>query len=206
MNTHNVGHLGIDLPMNTKYVSDNPISQWLIRNFMGALLSLVASIETRPQQILDVGCGEGIVPRQLRPLWPSVTLHGLDVDPALLQVARQLVADIGCVAGSIYSLPVATAAYDLVFCTEVLEHLQKPELAVAEVTRVGKGYFLFSVPNEPWWRLANMARGSYWREWGNTPSHLNHWSTAEFVQLLSRYCNVVQVKRPFPWTMVLCQK
>ena len=48
-----------------------------------------------------------------------------------------------------------------------------------------------------------MARGAYWSELGNTPGHLNHWSRRSFVRLLSRHGDVVEVRSPFPWTMLL---
>ena len=62
---------------------------------------------------------------------------------------------------------------------------------------------LVSVPREPIWRAVNMARGAYLKDLGNTPGHLNHWSKRGFVQLLSRYGNVVEARSPFPWTMLL---
>ena len=48
-----------------------------------------------------------------------------------------------------------------------------------------------------------MARGAYWRDLGNTPGHVNHWSKRAFVDLLSRYGTVEEARSPFPWTMVL---
>ena len=38
---------------------------------------------------------------------------------------------------------------------------------------------------------------------GNTPGHLNHWSTRSFVDLLARHGEVGEVRTPFPWTMLL---
>ena len=60
-----------------------------------------------------------------------------------------------------------------------------------------------SVPREPLWRMLNLARGAYVRDLGNTPGHVNHWSDAGFVALLARYGEVVEVRSPFPWTMLL---
>ena len=48
-----------------------------------------------------------------------------------------------------------------------------------------------------------MARGAYWSALGNTPGHLNHWSRGAFVDLLSSYGEIAQVRSPFPWTMLL---
>ena len=56
---------------------------------------------------------------------------------------------------------------------------------------------------EPLWRALNVLRGAYVRELGNTPGHLNHWSKRSFVELLSRHGEVVEVRAPFPWTMLL---
>ena len=64
-------------------------------------------------------------------------------------------------------------------------------------------YLLVSVPREPLWRGLNMARGAYWRDLGNTPGHVNHWSKRGFVSLLSRYGTVEEARSPFPWTMLL---
>lgn len=203
LDTHNIG---VNLPMNTKYLTGNPFSRWLIRRFVRTMISMVSSRGVSPEKILDVGCGEGIVPRQLRLLWPSAYFHGMDIDPELLVVARRLVPDLGCIAGSIYALPWKDRTYDLVCCTEVLEHLDFPDLALAEIIRVGKQCFLFSVPNEPYWRIANMARGAYLSEWGNPPGHLNHWSISKFVGLLSKFSEVMDVQCPFPWIIVLCMK
>jgi len=203
LNTHDIG---LNLPMNTKYLSGNPVSRRLIRQFVKTVISMLSLRDTAMENILDVGCGEGIIPRQLRLLWPSANFHGLDINPELLLVARTLVSDMQCISGSVYALPWREGAYDLVCCTEVLEHLKNPELAISEIMRVGKKYFLFSVPNEPWWRIANIARGAYLPEWGNPPGHLNHWTRVQFIRLLSRFFEVVDVQCPFPWVIALCIK
>jgi len=203
LRTHDVG---IDLPMNTKYLSTNPISRWLIHRFIGTMLSMLSSINANIQTILDVGCGEGILPRQLRIVWPSALFHGLDIDSNLLKVALEIVPKFECMVGSIYNLPITSSAYNLVICTEVLEHLDNPDLALSEITRIGNGYFFFSVPNEPLWRLSNMARGAYWDHWGNSPGHINHWSSHQFKKFLSKHSTILNVKRSFPWILTLCHK
>ena len=71
------------------------------------------------------------------------------------------------------------------------------------MARVSSSWILVSVPREPLWRGLNMARGAYWRDLGNTPGHLNHWSKREFAGLLRRYGEVVELRSPFPWTMAL---
>jgi len=61
------------------------------------------------------------------------------------------------------------------------------------------------VPREPIWRILNMARGKYWRALGNTPGHLQHWSRSGILGLLAEHFEIVEVRTPLPWTMVLCR-
>ena len=86
---------------------------------------------------------------------------------------------------------------------EVLEHVPDPEHTVAEMARVASSHLLVSVPREPLWRALNVARGAYLRDLGNTPGHVNHWSKVGFCSLLQNYGRVHEVRKPFPWTMVL---
>jgi hypothetical protein len=71
------------------------------------------------------------------------------------------------------------------------------------MARVARRHLLVSVPHEPLWRALNVARGAYLRELGNTPGHVNHWTRRGFVAMLSRHGQVIEVRSPFPWTMVL---
>lgn len=189
------------LPMNTKYLTGNPVSRRLIGGFMGSLISMVSTLEL--SSVLEVGCGEGLVLRQLDNILPGLPMIGLDVDAELLNAAKAILPHAAYIEGSIYSLPLPTRSYDVVVCTEVLEHLEEPHTALQEVARVAGRYCLFSVPHEPWWRFANMVRGSYWSNLGNTPGHVNHWTDNSFVHLVGRYFDILEVRRPFPWTMVL---
>jgi hypothetical protein len=51
----------------------------------------------------------------------------------------------------------------------------------------------------------NMARGAYWRALGNTPGHINHWSSAAFERLVSDFFEVKAKTSPVPWTLLLCR-
>ena len=71
------------------------------------------------------------------------------------------------------------------------------------MARVARSHLRVSVPHEPLWRALNLARGAYVRDLGNTPGHINHWSTRGLTRLLSNYGEVVEVRTPFPWTQAL---
>ncbi len=210
-----------------KYGTRNPIARWLMDGFLGAArdLASLAGVE----DLHEVGCGEGHLAVQLAQ-W-GYRVRGTDVGPTIIERARAHAAAAGVdvstaashdgaanaaargprggVTGfeiaSIYELDPLSDAAPLVVCCEVLEHLDEPERALSALRAVARPWLLVSVPREPIWRVANMARGRYLSALGNTPGHLNHWSKRSFLRLLTRHSEVVAVRSPFPWTMALCR-
>jgi ubiquinone/menaquinone biosynthesis C-methylase UbiE len=193
-----------------KYGSTNPVVRRLMAGFERTLDELFT--QAAPGSVLDVGCGEGVLTEQwavrleASPTAPSPSrVVGIDLsDPKLAaQWSTRQRANLQFVPMTVEALEFADGEFDLVAATEVLEHVQEPERALAEMARVAGRFLLVSVPHEPLWRALNMARGAYLGQLGNTPGHLNHWTRRSFVSLLGRYGEVVQVRSPFPWTMLL---
>jgi len=92
-------------------------------------------------RILDVGCGTGVVGYDLLKLIPSAQLVGLDIEPSILQVARQNLPDGrsgGLVTGDAFSLPLRQASFDLVACQYLLQHLSQPVKVFEEMRRVSR--------------------------------------------------------------------
>ena len=89
---------------------------------------------------------------------------------------------------------------------EVLEHLEDPDSALKELSRVSSKYCLVSVPQEPLWRILNICRLKYLSNFGNTPGHLNHWSKNQFVEFVGKYFKVKKIKLSLPWIIVLAKK
>ena len=108
--------------------------------------------------------------------------------------------------GTIYALPYKDNSFDLIICSEVLEHLEHPDKALEELQRVSKKYVALSVPNEPIFMISNFLRGKNWSRWGNDIEHINHWSTRKFAKFVSKEFSIVEVKRSFPWTIVIAKK
>lgn len=68
-------------------------------------------------------------------------------------------------------------------------------------------YIVLSVPREPIWRLLNMVRGKYIRDWGNTSGHIQNWSAKKFRSFLEESgMEIVEMRKPLPWTMVHLKK
>ena len=185
-----------------KYGSTNPVVKRLMAGFESALDELFRAAS--PGSLLDVGCGEGVLTHQ----WASRVdgrVVGIDLDDPQLHAewAKRQAPNLEYRVMKAENLPFGDGEFEVASAIEVLEHVPDPEHTVAEMARVANRFLLVSVPREPLWRALNLARGAYWKDLGNTPGHLNHWSKRSFVQLLSRYGTVAEARSPFPWTMLL---
>jgi 2-polyprenyl-3-methyl-5-hydroxy-6-metoxy-1,4-benzoquinol methylase len=186
-----------------KYGSDNPVVRRLMAGFERNLEELF--VRAAPRSLLDVGCGEGVLVEGWAKRLGEGRVVGIDLEEESIQAgwAERQAPNLEYRVMEAENLPFAANEFDLASAIEVLEHVPDPAHTVAEMARCAARHLLVSVPREPLWRIVNIARGAYWRELGNTPGHLNHWSRASFVELLARHGEVVEVRSPFPWTMLL---
>ena len=95
------------------------------------------------ERVLDVGCGSGVVTREIaRRVGRSGLSVGLDPSPALLAVARDLTHEAGLAdrvefrEGDARRLPFADGSFDAAVCVTVLSHVPNGEAAIPELVRV----------------------------------------------------------------------
>lgn len=186
-----------------KYDS-NKAHQFLINGFMKSVDSFVK--KTGKTSFFEAGCGEGQILGVL--YQQNLDVSGMDlseeaVEMTITNFKNHYDYDIECFVGSVYDRNVLP--HKCILCCEVLEHLDNPRKALENIVARTDEYFIVSVPREPLWCVLNFLRGKYWRSFGNTPGHINHWSKRAFVKLISEYAEVVDVKNPMPWTVVLAK-
>ncbi len=144
-------------------------------------------------RILDIGCGSG---RHLAEAarYRDVCIAGTDLHPAELKQAGDRLdwlAEMGecrgrCIlsAADITRLPFADESFDLVICSEVLEHIPDHARAVAETVRVLKpgSPLVVSVPRYLPERICWLLSSDY----RNTPGgHIRIYRRRELTDLLS---------------------
>ena len=193
-----------------KYSTKNLISRYLVKGFQRSLFGLIA--HAHPTSIHEVGCGEGYWVSTLYSRGYRIT--GSDFSEKAIELAKENFCRLNPTTSgelneifkirSIYENEPDFEQLDLLLCCEVLEHLDKPYLALEALQKINAKYYIFSVPKEPIWRLLNLSRLKYILNLGNTPGHLNHWGEKGFIKLLARYFDIEIIERPLPWTMVLC--
>jgi len=197
-----------------KHTNPNPLQRWLIRRFheriaemLGQALGIDASPDHRRgtgRTVLDVGCGEGFVAAYLQDRFPNLTILGVDIDFRFLGTACTGRAYF--VGADARALPFSEETFDLVLCLEVLEHLEKPREALAELARVSRGLVLLSVPHQPFFSLANLLRGKNLTCGGDDPDHRHRWRPGQFLALLEGMGRVERLTYAFPWVIALVRK
>ncbi len=93
------------------------------------------------EDVLDIACGTGIVARLAWPgVAPAGTVVGLDVNPGMLEVARevssQLGANIRWTEGNVTNMPISDDEFDVVICQHGLQYFPDRPAALLELRRV----------------------------------------------------------------------
>ena len=127
------------MPETTNYLkhkNQNPIQQALIANFYKTFFSVLKPLKV--SSILDVGCGEGFTLKKLEEHKIGKKNEGIDNSATAIKLGHKIYPNLKLAEGDIYNLKYADSSFDMLICTEVLEHLDDPEKAVLEMKRVTK--------------------------------------------------------------------
>jgi SAM-dependent methyltransferase len=89
----------------------------------------------RARRVMDLGCGAGDSVDLFRSVDPDVSWVGVDVERSP-EVAERTRADAEFVTFDGRRLPFGDASFDLVYCKQVLEHVDHPRDLLAEAARV----------------------------------------------------------------------
>jgi SAM-dependent methyltransferase len=183
-------------------------STWVVRSALARWLREQAAelAEGPPVRILDVGCG----PKPYYPFFAAASTEYVGVD-----VVENPAADL---LGRIEALPVDDASFDVVLCTQVLEHCDDPAQAVRELRRVTRpgGRVLASTHGV---QVYHPSPGDYWRwtqtglerlfvdsaEWSSVSVAPAAGTASAFAMLLGTYIEIAlrrtMLARPPVWLL-----
>lgn len=187
-----------------KHTTSSTLQKKLLSNFEDVLLQEIKVLN--PESILDVGCGEGFTLEKLRLAKIGNHLEGVDFLDLAIELGKKDHPKLHLKQGSIYELDYKDNSFDVVICSEVLEHIEDPLKGLQELMRVAKSYCVLSVPNEPLFMLGNLLRGKNVSRLGNDIEHINHWTFWQFRQFVGTKLKVKKVLYPLPWTLIIAKK
>jgi 2-polyprenyl-6-hydroxyphenyl methylase/3-demethylubiquinone-9 3-methyltransferase len=148
--------------------------------YMRRVLVEELKIDPRGKKTLDVGCGGGILAEEFARLGCDVT--GVDPSEPSIEAARAHARQEGLAieyrTGTGEALPFPDGAFELVYCCDVLEHVNDVGRVVAEIARVLQpgGIFFYDTINRTFQSWLVMIK--LFQEWSWTsfmPPNLHDW-------------------------------
>jgi methionine biosynthesis protein MetW len=162
--------------------------------YKDAILSLLD--EDKRASLLDMGCGDGKLTHRLAAKIGTKNITGVDVSSSIVSTpgaVRMVQEDLNHPPIS----ALATAGYDVVVASQVIEHAWNTDGLAKEIYRVLKptGYLVLSTPNlAAWHNILYLTRGrqpetatvsDILYSWKETPGHMRIFTATELIVFLS---------------------
>lgn len=96
------------------------------------------------QSFLEAGCAEGFYPRLVSVRYGAKS-YGLDLSFGALKRIKDYYKMDG-ICGDAQWLPIKDKSFDVVMCSNTIEHVSFPQETIAELIRVSRKYVLIGVP------------------------------------------------------------
>jgi len=189
------------------FTHPNPLLRYVEQQRLKYLLKYSAITEN--DQVLEVGCGSGYILN----LIDKGELHGIDLSNAAITWAKDKLKH----KPNVKHLSVQPAekmtfpdnSFDVVFCSEVIEHVPDPQKLLAEIFRVAKpdARIVITFPNEGFINFCKRCVktvGLYKLILPGIPEHMeDEWHLTEFskklfIQLTADNFFILKMK-PIPW-------
>lgn len=131
--------------------------------------------------VLDIGCGNSLLPSALRAKGCSVTVG--DISPVVLDGFKALGIPTMVVDLEHIHEAAVSSIYDYIIMSEVLEHTKNPE-EIIQTLKKHTAHFILTIPNSAFYRYRFhlMFHGRFFTQWVSHPSeHVRFWSHRDFV-------------------------
>lgn len=184
----------------------NPLIRFIENKRVRSIFKMM-NIE-KEDWVIEIGCGAGNIIEKAS----TGILFGTDISPSILLKARsRLNQRAHLFLADAQNLPCKGQVFTKVICSEVLEHILEPSLALNEMSRILKdrGIAIVSIPNEP---LINRLKNIFVRlrifkwlfpkvpEKMNDEWHLHIYDLDGWLNLFKISFKVNGIRSvPFPW-------
>lgn len=110
--------------------------------------TLFAKVQFKNKKFLEVGCGLGYFSEKAAAAGAQVT--GIDIGDKLVKKTQKKIPTGKFLVASADALPFQANSFDLVLCTEVVEHVVNQKKTIDELVRVAKpkGTLVITTPNK----------------------------------------------------------
>jgi SAM-dependent methyltransferase len=156
-------------------------------------------------RFLDIGCNGGFMVHAAQQL--GFDPFGIDLDPISIAYAKTHYPDCHFSITPVEQFATTAEPFDLVYCSEVIEHVPAPRAFAAAIARLAKpgGYLYITTPDISHWRVPTDV--TQWDAFG-PPSHCVYFNPASLANLL-KGAGFTVVKKMIafkPGIKLLCRK
>lgn len=185
--------------MDALYRSENKLVRHVFQKKLETIGQLIPNVPGLT--ILDAGCGEGHLIEVLERIAPDHACVGIDATPIALSKAKIRCPKAVFHEADLRQMPFEDGTFDIVVCTDVIEHVPETEQALLEFRRVLKngGRLILTFPNEWNWTLGRLLLG---RRPVRVPDHV-HAFTPKKIRRLVGLSPLRQVNLPWPLPFAL---
>jgi SAM-dependent methyltransferase len=99
-----------------------------------ALVTSFAKAESKPKQVVDLGCGDGRSVDLFAQIMPGAAWLGIDIEESK-EVRRRTRKDVKFITFDGVNIPLETGSQELIYSCQVFEHVRYPEQLLRDVGR-----------------------------------------------------------------------
>lgn len=142
-------------------------------------------VDFHERAVLDVGSHHGLMLRLLERHDATTKLFGIDADKSRLPMSQHVCTTADIRYGTLDE-PGYEQAFDIVFMTQVMEHLVNPSQALDQLAQMtgGQGTLILTVPDG---RINDMPAGEFYPELNSYYGHINFWSLESWGYFLNQH-------------------
>lgn len=170
-----------------------------------AVLELIDQENSEPISILDVGCASGWFLSEVSSRYPKAKCTGVDVYKKAINYGKKTYKNLRLIQADAHKLPFPEKSFDLIICTEVLEHVVNPKQVLKEIKRVlnprgiaivelDSGSILFRLI---WFWWTNLRHG-VWRD-----SHIHAFNLKKLKRLILDAGFHIKKEKTFNYSMAV---
>jgi ubiquinone/menaquinone biosynthesis C-methylase UbiE len=145
----------------TKYAEGSHIGRYIITK---SILNHLARY--RFKNFIDIGGAEGYKANLVRHFFKAEVIS-TDHSPSVCRMAEEIY-NIPSIACNIHDLPFRENEFDVVLCSETVEHVNDYKHAIDELIRITKNILVITVPHDPIEKVEENIRNN------NIGAHINH--------------------------------
>jgi 2-polyprenyl-3-methyl-5-hydroxy-6-metoxy-1,4-benzoquinol methylase len=176
-----------DVPPN--YYDTSMKTNLIQRFYHGRRFKNLCNLASKTEgTLLDVGCDGGTLLEKIAAKVAPSRVVALDLSGEAVRYTLGKRPDFAGLIADAEALPFRDGVFEAIFCSEVMEHIERPQTLMAEIKRClsPDGYAVVAVPHENmlykfvWFLWTRFGKGKVWRH-----AHVQEFSPASLDELIT---------------------